>query len=148
MLYATLLLTILFNSPANRPDVTKLSGKAETFREKEAGDISGYYACSGREGIGKNYSGVAVITKKNDVYLVQWVIGAGGAFFGVGIRQGDTLACSWAIPGDKGVVRGVNLYRIEDTKTGPRLIGRWAAFPGDGTMRSETLTFIKRIGED
>jgi hypothetical protein len=145
MFYTALLVATLFNTSANRPDATRVLGKAEAFREKEIGDITGYYACNGREGVGKTYSGVAVISKRNEVYLVQWVIGSGAAFFGVAIRQGDTLACSWAIPGDKGVVRGVNLYRIE---SGPRLVGRWTAFPGDGTVRSETLTFLKPLGEE
>jgi hypothetical protein len=146
MFHTTLLVaTTLLVSAANRPDVGKAAAKADTFKDREVGDISGYYACNGKEGGGKNYSGVAVITRKNDAYLVQWVIGAGGAFFGIGIRDGDTLACSWAIPGDKGVVRGVNLYRIEP---GPRLVGRWSAFPGDGSIRTETLTFLKRLGDE
>ena len=42
-------------------------------------------------------------------------------------------------------MRGINLYRIE---SGPRLTGRWTAFPGDGSIRSETLTFLKRLSED
>jgi hypothetical protein len=146
MFHTTLFVaTSLLVSAANRPDVSKAAARADTFKDKEIGDISGYYACSGKEGPSKNYSGVAVITKKNDVYLVQWIIGAGGSFFGIGIREGDTLACSWAIPGDKGVVRGVNLYRIE---SGPRLVGRWSAFPGDGNIRTETLTFLKRLGDE
>ncbi len=145
MFCTTLLVATLLTAPTNRPDA-KTTGKADTFKDKEAGDISGYYTCKGSEGLGKNYSGIAVITKKRDVYLIQWVIGAGGGYFGVGIRQGDTLAASWAIPGDKGgVVRGVNLYRIEP---GPRLIGRWTAIPGDGAVKTETLTFLKRLDEE
>ncbi|MCC6417991.1 MAG: hypothetical protein IT429_07040 [Gemmataceae bacterium] len=145
MFYAALLAATLLNSAANRPDAGKAVDKADAFKNKEVGDITGYYACNGKEGVGKTYSGVAMITRKNDVYLVQWVVGGGAAFFGIGIRQGDTLACSWAIPGDKGVVRGVNLYRIE---SGPRLIGRWASFPGDGSIRTETLIYLRRIGEE
>jgi hypothetical protein len=146
MYYTTLLAATAFLlTAANRPDGGKIGDRPDTFKVKEVTDISGYYACSGKEGLGKTYNGVAVITKKNDVYLVQWIIGTGGAFFGIGLRQGDTLSCSWAIPGDKGVVRGINVYRIE---TGPRLVGRWSAFPGDGSIRSETLTFLKKIGED
>jgi hypothetical protein len=146
MYYATLLATAaLFLTAAHRPDGGKAGDRPDAFKVKELTDISGYYACSGKEGVGKTYNGVAVITKKNDVYLVQWIIGAGGAFFGVGLRQGDTLSCSWAIPGDKGVVRGINVYRIE---TGPRLVGRWSAFPGDGSIRNETLTFLRKLGED
>jgi hypothetical protein len=148
MYYTTLLAATTFVlTAANRPDVGKAGSKPDQFKvAKEMTDISGYYACHGREGVGKTYTGIALISKKNDVYVVQWMIGPGAAFFGIGLRQGDTLACSWAIPGDKGgVVRGVNLYRIE---SGPRLVGRWTAFPGDGSVKSETLTFLKKIGED
>ena len=49
---------------------------------------------------------------------------------------------SWAIPNERGMVRGVNLYRIE---AGPRLVGRWATVPGPGVMQSETLTFLKGL---
>ena len=105
MYYTTLLAATTFLlTAANRPDGGKIGDRPDTFKVKELTDISGYYACSGKEGLGKTYNGVAVITKKNDVYLVQWIIGTGGAFFGIGLRQGDTLSCSWAIPGDKGVV--------------------------------------------
>jgi hypothetical protein len=146
MYFTTLLTTatLCFSAP-NRPDAVKVGAKPETFKQKELVDISGYYACRGSEGSGKSYSGVAVISKKNDVYVVQWVVGVGAAFFGVGIRDGDTLACSWALPGDKGVVRGANLYRIEP---GPRLVGRWTALPGDGRIRTETLTFLKKLDEE
>lgn len=145
MFHTTLLTATLLFSSANNPQIAKTTARADTLPGKDLGDISGYYSCNGKEGVGKNYTGVAFITKKNDAYIVQWMIGTGAAFFGVGIRDGDTLAVSWAIPGDKGVVRGVNLYRIE---TGPRLVGRWTAFPGDGQLRTETLTFLKRLGEE
>ncbi len=108
-------------------------------------DIDGYYSCKGLDNL-KNYSGVAVITKKEEVYVVQWMVALGGGFYGVGIRQGNTLAVSWALPGDaKGIVRGVNLYRIEK---GPRLVGEWATLPGRGTVNRETLTFLKKLDQE
>ena len=110
--------------------------------EQEIGDLSGYYTCKGQEVGGKSYSGIAVLIKKSDVYLIQWMVGGGSTFSGLAIRQGNTLAASWAIPGDRGVIRGVNLYRIE---TGPRLTGRWSTLPGPGVMQSETLTFLKKL---
>jgi hypothetical protein len=94
---------------------------------------------------GKTYSGIAVIAKKGEVYLVTWMIGSGSAFSGLGIRQGNTLAVSWALAGERGMVRGVNLYRIE---SGPRLVGRWATLPGPGVLHSETLTFLKAIDDN
>ncbi len=143
MLRMLLVVATLGPLSANRPDTTQKSiDKRGT--EPEVGDLSGYYICKGAETGGKNYSGVTVITKKNDVYLIQWVVG-GSTFFGIGIRQGNTLAASWAMPGDKGVVRGVNLYKIEP---GPRLSGRWASFPGPGYMQNETLSFLKPFEAD
>ncbi len=111
----------------------------------DVGDISGYYTCKGVEAGGKSYSGVAVIVRKNDVYLIQWMVGGGSTFSGIAIRQGDTLAASWALPAERGIVRGVNLYRIE---SGPRLVGRWASAPGPGVMQNETLTFLKKLELD
>jgi hypothetical protein len=108
----------------------------------EVGDISGYYSCKGVEAGGKKYSGVAVIVKKSDVYVISWMVGGGSTFSGVGIRQGDTFAASWALPSDRGIIRGINLYRIE---SGPRLVGRWASAPGPGVVQSETLTFLKKL---
>ena len=118
--------------------------KADTAKSvpQEVGDISGYYSCKGVEAGGKSYSGVAVIAKKNDVYLVQWMVGGGSTFSGVGIRQGDTLSASWALPAERGIIRGINVYRIE---TGPRLVGRWASVPGPGIVQTETLTFLKKL---
>ena len=110
--------------------------------QEEVGDISGYYTCKGQEVGGKTYNGIALVAKKNDVYVIQWMVAGGATFTGVAVRQGATFAASWAMAGDKGLVRGVNLYRIEP---GPRLVGRWATLPGPGYMQNETLTFLKDL---
>ena len=133
-----LVLTIWAASPHNPP--AKLPQKIG----QEVGDITGFYSCKGTEAGGKAYSGMAVIQKKNDVYIVHWMVGGAG-FTGVGIRLGDTISVSWALPGEKGIVRGVNVYRIEQ---GPRLIGRWASLPGPGIVQDETLVFLKRLEPD
>src|SRR5579871_980652 len=101
----------LFGSTTGNP---QLSDNKPNLRqaEPETADLSGYYVCKGQEAGGKNYTGVAVLTKKSDVYLIQWVVGGGSSFSGIAIRQGNTLAASWSIPGERGIVRGVNLYRI------------------------------------
>lgn len=110
---------------------------------KEAGDITGYYTCKGVETGNKKYSGLVVIGKKNNVYIVTWVIAGSSTFTGIGVRQGDTFAASWIIPGDGGkIVRGVNLYKIEP---GPKLSGVWAALPGPGIQQRETLGFVKPL---
>jgi hypothetical protein len=122
-------------------------GKIEAkLASKDVGDITGYYTCRGVDGKGGSYTGVAVISRQKEVYVVQWTIGVGSAFVGLGIRQGETLAVSWAIPGDKaGVVRGINMYHIEP---GPRLTGQWATLPGNGVINTETLSLLKRLGEE
>jgi hypothetical protein len=113
--------------------------------EQEIGDLSGYYMCKGTEVGGKTYSGVVTVMKKNDLYLVQWSVGIGSNFTGVGIRQGNSLSCSWALPSEKGLIRGINVYRIEQ---GPRLIGRWASLPGPSVLQNETLTFLRPLEDE
>jgi hypothetical protein len=130
----------VFDAGSSPPAAPKADVKKGV--QSEVGDISGYYSCKGIEAGGKSYSGVAVIVKKNDVYLVQWMVGGGSTFSGIAIRQGDTLAASWALAADRGIIRGVNVYRIE---SGPRLIGRWASAPGPGVVQSETLTYLKKL---
>lgn len=150
MSHTTLVFAILF---AASPADAQKSGDSPVKKVQDVLplpeiDIQGYFICKGQEVGGKSYTGVAVITRKNDVYVVQWVIGSGSTFTGIGIRQGNTLATSWAIPGERGIVRGVNIYRIDVTSTGPRLVGRWASLPGPGALQSETLTFLKNSDEE
>jgi hypothetical protein len=128
-----------------RIETTKMEPKVPSAGDREVVDISGYYTCRGKETNGKQYTGIAVITKAKEVYAVQWTIGIGSTFLGVGIRQGNILAVSWAQPGEQTVVRGINMYKIDK---GPTLTGRWATLPGDGTLKSETLTFLKRLGDE
>ena len=116
--------------------------------QTEVGDISGYYTCKGKEVGGKTYAGVTSITRQGDVYVVHWMVGNGSTFTGIGIRQGNTLAASWAIPGERGLVKGVNMYRIETGSGGPRLTGRWTSMPGPGVLQSETLTFLKHMDRE
>lgn len=122
---------------AAKPDVKK------AVQSSEVGDINGYYSCRGMEAAGKKYTGVAVIIKKGDVFLIQWMVGGGSTFTGVAIRQGDTLAASWALPSDRGVIRGVNLYRIEAGKDGPRLVGRWASIQAPASCKAKRSRFSR-----
>ena len=133
----------LFGNTAN-PEGAK-GGIAPRPNIPEAADVSGYYVCKGQEAGGKKYNGIVVLNKKNDVYLISWVVGGGSTFNGIAIRQGDSLAASWTMTTERGLVRGINLYRIEAGKDGPRLIGRWASVPGPGLQLEETLTFLKKL---
>lgn len=108
-------------------------------------DISGFYACKGREASGGIYTGVAVVTKRGDVYVVQWTLSGGSSYTGVGMRQGDKLVAGWAMPKEDKIFRGVNSYTIQSTASGPVLNGRWAAIPGNGQQHAETLTFLKKL---
>lgn len=108
--------------------------------KEEIGDISGYYDCKGEQFDGKKYTGVVIIYKKNDVYVVSWVIAGNPSFTGIGIRRNNYLAVSWALQGEKKFIQGINFYRIEP---GPRLVGRWASLPGIGELQKETLIFLK-----
>jgi hypothetical protein len=147
MLLAVAALGVLALSQSGRSQTegTKSAAPAPETKAATEIDIDGYYTCKGIDNL-KNYNGIAVITKKEEVYVVQWMVGMGASFFGVGIRQGDTLAVSWALPGDvKGVVRGINVYHIEK---GPRLVGEWATLPGRGTVNRETLTFLKKLDSE
>jgi hypothetical protein len=134
----------LFGVSAN-PQLAKEGAPKARQSENDQADLSGYYTCKGQEAGGKNYSGIVVLTKKNEVYLISWVVGGGSNFSGIAIRQGDNLAASWAIASDRGLLRGVNLYRVESTSTGPRLVGRWSSVPGPGVQQTETLTFLKKL---
>jgi hypothetical protein len=144
MLSKMLLVVVLGGVTANRPE-GPIARADKRDAEPEVGDLSGYYTCRGEEANGKKYSGIAVITKKNDVYLVQWMVGSSSTFTGIGVRQGTTFAASWAMTTEKGLIRGVNLYRAETGPTGPRLVGRWATLPGNGATQTETLTFLKAL---
>lgn len=138
-LHLALLTVSLFT--VHRPELAT-GAPAKPALQKEIGDLSGYYTCKGLELGGKSYSGVVVLSKKGDVYLVRWIVGAGAPFTGVGIRQGDIFAAGWALQEERGLVRGVNMYRIEP---GPRLTGRWASLPGPAVPQTETLTFLKHL---
>jgi hypothetical protein len=143
-LVCMLLLAGAPSSPDNpeKKEATPKTPKVKAEPVEAAPEIDGYYTCKGKEAAGKAYSGICVIAKKNDVYLVSWMIGAGSSFTGIGIRQGNQLVVSWSLSGDRGLVRGVNLYQIQ---SGGQLTGRWATLPGPGVMQSETLTFLKKL---
>lgn len=127
------------------PDLGKKEAPPKIRPVEPDTDLTGYYTCTGEEAGGKKYSGVVSLVKKNEVYLISWVVGGGSTFSGIAIRQGNNLAASWSVNTEKGLVRGVNLYRIEAAKDGPRLVGRWASVPGTGVQQTETLSFLKKM---
>lgn len=95
--------------------------------DQAATDIVGHYACEGGD-----YRGEVAIRDLGGSYAVHWTIG-GSVHAGVGIRNGNFLAVSVAIP-----VTAVVLYEIH---AGPSLQGRYCAFPSRGPVADEVLSF-------
>ena len=126
-------------------DIFSALDKAPLVKQEQAGDLTGIYTVKGQETGGKGYGGICVVSRKSEVYLFQWMVGtSGSAFTGIGVRQGDVIAVAWALPTEKGIARGVNVYRIESKK----LTGRWASMPGTGALQTEVLTWLKDVEED
>lgn len=95
-------------------------------------EIMGYYTCEGQTLEG-TYSGVVVITKKRDTYLIRWIFQSGQRIIGTGMREGNSLWVGWSDQTTVGVCR----YRIELDKDKPKLVG------DRGT--NETMTFLKPL---
>ena len=131
-----LLYVVLLATPTNPVPKGKIGLEAPV-------SINGIYACKGSENPGKHYTGVTLIEQKGDVYVVQWMLRGSPSQAGIGIRTGNMLSVSWAVTNQKGtLVKGVNVYQIHP---GPMLSGRWTTIPGDGMLKSETLTFVKDL---
>lgn len=75
------------------------------------------------------------ITRRRDVYSVQWVVGRGG-YDGTGILTGNVLSVAFKF----GTMAGVAVYEIGQGPQGPVLNGRWTLHPGNGQTFNETLT--------
>ena len=127
------------------PSLSKQKKLERIPADKEVADLSGYYVCKGKDGE-KTYSGIVVLTKQKEVYLIHWSLTGGSTFMGIAIRKGNTLAASWSMPDSKaGIMRGINMYEIQ---AGPYLAGQWSTLPGNGTQQTENLKFLKRLEED
>lgn len=98
-------------------------------------EISGMYDCKS-----PHYSGMTIINKTGSIYQLWWIIGK-DQFYGVGIREGDTLSATWLSPDGR---YGLVVYRIE---AGPKLTGRYTMFPSNGTLQEEVLTFRRASGD-
>lgn len=99
-------------------------------------DLSGVYELQGHDGDGKPYSGLAILKKKNDGYLVQWTTQVGGNTVGLGTLDGDKFICAWV----RDPVIGQTVYTVsKDRKT---FDGRWQSI-GVHKWHSETLRFWK-----
>lgn len=104
-------------------------------------EVSGYYLCEGQNPGGQTYQGTVEITRKGGTYLLHWTIGQ-ETHGGVGILMGNLLSSSWKTKSGGG---GIVVYRVEGDDRGPRLVGLWSEYPGDGRLQPETLTFVRRV---
>jgi hypothetical protein len=102
------------------------------LRAAEGPEIGGSYTCKGVNPDGQEYTGKVKITKKGDVYHLDWTIGQ-ESHSGVGIREENTLSVSWAAQGGPS---GIVVYRIGKDK---RLVGKWTVQDGKD-LYTETLT--------
>lgn len=89
----------------------------------------GVYECNSID-----YSGLAIISRMGDVYQIKWQLNK-QIFNGIGIREDNILSASWF---DRKGAIGIVVYKIEP---GPILRGKYSIFSGDGTIKTETLTF-------
>ncbi len=146
MSFATVLVASLVfvggNITAKAAPVRFLSPEDERPSTVEELDISGYYKCEGDNPDGGKYRGVVKIEPNNKAYTLSWFLGGTDVSVGVGIRKGDTLAVSYACELPQGVAVAVVVYEIEK---GPKLTGQFTELGGDGTVRTETLTFVKKL---
>jgi hypothetical protein len=115
---------------------------AATLERTAEPDITGVYLCEGENNDGTRYRGEVIIRKKQDSYLILWRFGTKQRGVGVAVRKGRTLAVSAVTQAGEAAGVGVVLY---DIQAGPKLVGHFTDLGGDGTLRSETLTFVKRI---
>jgi len=101
-----------------------------------ADDLSGVYACEGRNPDGSPYAAVVEIVKRQDAYVVRWTMRQDVQVTGVGIRRGGVLAVSYVGGGPAIVV-----YSVGEAG---RLDGTWTLAGAQGAVFSETLT---RVGD-
>ncbi len=97
-----------------------------------AADVAGNYTGSGANpGGGGAYDCDVTIARNGDVYDVQWYIGGGLAYEGVGIVKNGLLCVGFASSGGYGVV-------VYEQKADGTLEGVWTG-PGASDLGTETL---------
>ncbi len=90
------------------------------------------YKAAGKNPDGSAYTGTVTIKVISDTtYTIEWKIGS-SVLKGFGMRQGDTLAATYMLDGQPGLV----MYKVQE---GGTLSGTWA-IKGESGSGSETLT--------
>jgi len=98
--------------------------------DEKATEIVGTYVCEGGD-----YRGQVVIRDLNDSFAIHWTI-SGAVHAGVGIRLGNSLAVSVAVP--------TNAVVLYDIQPGPLLQGRFCAMAGT-PVRNEVLSYSAEL---
>jgi hypothetical protein len=101
-------------------------------------DIGGRNAYKAQLMGGGFEEGTVVIEKNADTYNLTFTRKDGGAYSAIGIRTDDLLSVCYSYPGAG--ERGVGAFQI---KKGPKLVGQWSTFGGDGKLHSDTWTAKK-----
>jgi hypothetical protein len=97
-------------------------------------DITGTYACEGKNPDGTVYRGIVQIARQGGGYLVLWTLPPDGRHLGLGMLSGGVLAVSYFSAG-----MGIIVYNITETADGLRLDGKWTVLAAKGVTFSETL---------
>jgi hypothetical protein len=102
------------------------SAKAEALK------LASQYDAVGTNPDGSKYTGTANVTVISDTtFSIRWLIG-GAVYSGFGMRLNDSLAATYTIDGEPGLV----IYKVGSTGV---LDGLWAIRGKDGSG-TETLT--------
>ena len=67
------------------------------------------------------------------------MVGGGSTFSGVAIRQGDTFAASWALPSDRGIIRGLSAFAIGGRLIASDAHGAWTRIDQSARLVAEDL---------
>jgi hypothetical protein len=106
--------------------VVAMAARADTLT------LAPKYDVVGTNPNGSKYSGTATIEVISDTtFAIRWQIGSSG-FKGFGMRMNDSLAATYVIGGDPGLI----IYKVED---GGVLSGLWSVRGHDGSG-TERLT--------
>lgn len=107
---------------------TALPAQAETMT------LAQHYTVSGKNADGSSYTGKADVEVISDTtFSIVWRI-AGSVYKGFGMRMNDSLAATYTIDGEPGLI----IYEARDGQ----LAGLWA-IKGQNGSGSETLTPVK-----
>ena len=97
-----------------------MGGKAQPV----PGDLAGWYTIArGQNPGGGSYGGEVHVTRRGEVWDVEWHLANDPAYTGVGVRHGDMLGIGWGL----GAEYGVAVYDIEGTT----LNGTWSVKGAD-----------------